>query len=128
MSGSDFDNARMRKTHLKSAVFAAARGGRYLQPGWLLALLTGLAVAQTPTPPQPTADPSAQITQLRYESALGDYRAYVDAPLRSWPEANAHVQQIGGWRAYAKEAQADEPGKERPAADPHSGHHGGGKP
>ncbi len=109
-------------------MFAAARGGRYLQLGWLLALVTGLAAAQTPTPLQPTADPAARITQLRYESALGDYRPYADAPLRSWPEANAQVQQIGGWRAYAKEGQADEPANDRPAADPHSGHHGGAKP
>lgn len=133
MSGGDFDNAWMRKTYLKSGVFAAALRRLRRHFGWLLALHTGIAVAQTPTLPRPVADRATQITQLRYESALSNYRPYADEPLQSWRDANATVGQIGGWRAYAKEAQAkeaqaEEPGKERPAADPHSGHHGGAKP
>jgi hypothetical protein len=40
---------------------------------------------------------------LAYVSVLGQYQAYAEQKVTSWPQANATVQGIGGWRAYAKE-------------------------
>jgi hypothetical protein len=46
------------------------------------------------------------------DSVFATYQGYIDAPIVSWPQANAEVQAIGGWRAYAKEvyrARASKP-------------------
>ena len=42
---------------------------------------------------------------LGYQSVFVRYQAYRDEKLGSWREANDTVERIGGWRAYAKEAQ-----------------------
>ncbi|WP_423454557.1 hypothetical protein [Ottowia sp. VDI28] len=99
---------------------------------WLVLAMAGLAgwaVAQPPTE-KPASEPVLR-TQLQYTSPIGTYQAYKDQPVQSWREANDRVGQIGGWRAYAKEAQtgkAAEPATNTPSSDPHAGHHGGGKP
>ncbi len=82
-------------------------------------LLLPLVWAQSPPPsPQtetwPTAAvganaadaSSAQSAAWRYVSAFAQYQPYAEQAIASWPEANATVQRIGGWRAYAKESQA----------------------
>ena len=67
---------------------------------------------------------------LSYRSALEGYQPFADEELRPWKDSNATVQQIGGWRAYAKEA-GEPTGKNIPAlaapvaAQPHADH---GKP
>lgn len=43
---------------------------------------------------------------LHYVSVLEKYEAYAEQAPTPWPQANATVQRIGGWRAYAKEAAA----------------------
>lgn len=44
-----------------------------------------------------------------YSSVFARYRGYQDEAVTSWPEANAIVGRIGGWRFYAKEvAQPDQ--------------------
>ena len=50
---------------------------------------------------------SAQ-TIVSYTSAVADYQPFVDEKITSWKAANDKVGQIGGWRAYAKEAQQPE--------------------
>lgn len=40
-----------------------------------------------------------------YRSAFEGYRAFQDAEVAPWRESNDTVGRIGGWRAYAKEAQ-----------------------
>ena len=50
--------------------------------------------------------PTAQGGAWRYVSVLGQYQPYAEQALASWPDANATVQRIGGWRAYAREIQA----------------------
>lgn len=50
---------------------------------------------------------SAQ-TIVGYASPIADYQAFVDEKITSWKAANDKVGQIGGWRAYAKEAQQPE--------------------
>ena len=53
-------------------------------------LLSGASVAQT---------------VVSYTSPIADYQPFVDEKVSSWRAANDKVGQIGGWRAYAKEAQ-----------------------
>jgi len=50
---------------------------------------------------------SAQ-TIVSYTSPVADYQPFVDEKITSWKAANDKVGQIGGWRAYAKEAQQPE--------------------
>ncbi len=62
-----------------------------------------------------------------YRSAFEGYRRFTDAEQISWKEANATVETIGGWRAYAKEAhEPQSPASPKPApaasAVPHAGH------
>jgi hypothetical protein len=62
-----------------------------------------------------------------YRSAFTGYRGFGDLPVVSWREANDRVREIGGWKAYAREAQS--PASEPPAAsgasagNPHAKHH-----
>jgi hypothetical protein len=44
-------------------------------------------------------------TIVTYKSPIEDYKAFVDEKVTSWKAANDKVGQIGGWRAYAKEAR-----------------------
>jgi hypothetical protein len=53
-------------------------------------VFSGLAIAQT---------------SISYTSPIADYKTFVDEKVTSWKAANDKVGQIGGWRAYAKEAQ-----------------------
>jgi hypothetical protein len=56
----------------------------------VVCLLSSFAVAQT---------------TVSYASPIADYLPFVDEKVTSWKAANDKVGQIGGWRAYAKEAQ-----------------------
>ena len=49
--------------------------------------------------PQPQAQPPA------YSSAFEGYQPYTEQPVAPWRAANDNVGRIGGWRAYAREAQ-----------------------
>ena len=100
-------------------------------PGILLS--AGMAMAQTAADATQPSLPS----KLQYVSPLRAYKAYADQPVESWREANDRVGRIGGWRAYAKEAQTGVSAKDAPqeparppssAADPHAGHHQEAKP
>ena len=79
----------------------------------------------SPTPGQPA-----------YRSAFQGYQPFDEGKLLPWKESNDSVGKIGGWRAYAREAQQDKPQEASapaaaapvpaPAASaPHAGH---GKP
>lgn len=90
-----------------------------LPAGWLacLTLLAAVGV-DAQTVPQATAAPGP------YRSALDDYRPFNDEKIQPWKESNETVGRIGGWKAYAQEAQGTSPDKPlQPAvADPHAGH------
>ncbi|MFA6903253.1 MAG: hypothetical protein WC236_09235 [Gallionellaceae bacterium] len=75
---------------------------------------------------------------LPYQSVFGAYQFYQEQPVSSWREVNDEVEKIGGWRAYAREASANEGStseadqvkvKDRtealPAEKTHSNLHGG---
>lgn len=45
---------------------------------------------------------------FEYSSVFSAYSSFNDQAIASWQKSNQIVQQIGGWRAYAKEASAPE--------------------
>jgi hypothetical protein len=76
------------------------------------------AVAGAPSP----LDASAAVVPFVHESAFVNYRRHVETSPRDWKATNDTVGRIGGWRAYAREA--NEPAA-APAAGPgHQGGHG----
>lgn len=50
-------------------------------------------------------DANASVPRSIYRSSLADYRGFSEEKLRPWKQTNDTVGRIGGWRAYAKEAQ-----------------------
>ncbi|PUE58551.1 hypothetical protein B9Z44_02405 [Limnohabitans curvus] len=96
---------------------------------WSLALLATISSAQTGAVSTAEAGRGPLPTNLHYQSAISGYKSYSDQKVLSWREANDRVGQIGGWRAYAKEASLDEIKNMAPVStDSHSGHHEEGKP
>ena len=65
--------------------------------------------------PDPS-DPLAVVPATTYASPLVRFRFAGEIKLGSWQEANATVTRIGGWRAYAREAQAPAAPASVPAA------------
>lgn len=63
-------------------------------------LCTGLASAQTASPAT-VSTPAA----TGFRSAFEGYQPYTEEKTQAWKEANDTAGRIGGWRAYAKEAQ-----------------------
>lgn len=47
----------------------------------------------------------AQPAPQAYSSAFEDYRPFTEEKVAPWRESNDAVRDIGGWRAYAREAQ-----------------------
>ncbi|MBL8339901.1 MAG: hypothetical protein JNL30_00415 [Rubrivivax sp.] len=71
--------------------------------------------------PARAADPldaRAAVPPATHKSSLAAYRRYADQPVGSWREINETVNRVGGWRAYAREAQGD---AAQPAAPPPPG-------
>jgi hypothetical protein len=89
------------------------------------ALAACACVALTPVLAQPAPDPldpKAPVRAAVYESTFARTRP-ADTPPLPWRDANARVERIGGWRAYAREAASPPPaaGASSPA------HHHGAK-
>lgn len=78
-----------------------------------LALLAGSlwlapAGAQPALPTSPAAPAvAADTVPLPYRSAFEGYQHYSDEKIADWKQANDTTGQIGGWRAYAREASQD---------------------
>ncbi len=89
-----------------------------------LAALACTATAQTPPsagskpPPPNPLDARASVPAVVYTSALARYRRTADDAAIPWREANDTVARIGGWRAYAREAQQPEFAPSAPLARP----------
>ena len=97
---------------------------------WLVPIfsLSGIAAAQTPARP-PAAPEVAKTAALPYRSAFEGYKPYTDDKLLNWKEVNDATAQIGGWRAYAKEArQADDKAPTYDMSQMPEPKTGGGKP
>jgi len=86
----------------------------------LLPCAAAWAQATTAAPSRPDpADAKAATPALQHRSAFAGYRRLgAESPSLAWREANDTVERIGGWRAYAREAQAPAPAA--PASSPKS--------
>lgn len=67
----------------------------------------GLAVTAALAAPAAGAQPAAPASTPApsFRSALEGYQAFSDQQVAPWREMNDTVGRIGGWRAYAREAQ-----------------------
>jgi hypothetical protein len=83
-------------------------------------LLVAVSLAHAQGAPGGTgrADPldaEAPVPAVTYASPLADYRRLGEDTRIPWREANETVHRIGGWKAYAREAQQPEPAASAPA-------------
>jgi hypothetical protein len=87
---------------------------------WLAALLAWQTAAAQPAPAaaQAAPKPPASGVDWHYASPITGYQGYRNTPIDAWSASNQTVKEIGGWRAYAKEAAADKPQTSAPAAQP----------
>ena len=99
--------------------------------GAMAALGTLPATAQVDTTPLTTRAAPSSSSQLpnaalSYRSAFEGYLTFRDEKPLPWKDTNNTVEQIGGWRAYAKEAPEPKPNAPQAQAtehpDPHAGH------
>lgn len=74
-----------------------------------LLLLLGLSVARAQTQAENPATAPDLPTQLHYQSVLPSGARSSDPEPRGWVAANARVDAIGGWRAYAREVMTGVP-------------------
>lgn len=99
----------------------------------IAAAMASLAVAASPAAAQGAAASAAAAGSAakgndapgagRYRSAFAGFRAFAEQPVGSWRQANEVVSDVGGWRAYAREAQGI--GAPDSAAAHGAGGHGG---
>jgi hypothetical protein len=83
--------------------------------------------AQAAADRSPRPDPldaQARVPAVGHVSSLAGYRPLGDEARVSWKDANETVNRIGGWRAYARQAQPAAPGSSAPKPAPAQGHHG----
>lgn len=73
----------------------------------LLAMLGAVVAAEAGAQAQnkpPANAPAAAATSPAWRSAFDGYQPFSEERTLSWRQANDTVQDIGGWRAYAREA------------------------
>ena len=70
----------------------------------LAGVALGLLVAGA-TYAQPSATAPTPAKSMVNPPAFESYKPYADVPVGNWKAANDTAAQIGGWRAYAKQAQ-----------------------
>ena len=71
------------------------------------AVLWGNVALAQPTPP--VAPPTTEAAFAGFKSVLDGYKPYTEEKTVNWKAANDTTVQIGGWRAYAKEAAQTSP-------------------
>ena len=80
-------------------------------------LWASVAIAQ-PAPTPPVAPPMAEGVPDGFKSVLDGYKPYTEEKTVNWKAANDTTAQIGGWRAYAKEAAQTSPAQNPAPTDP----------
>jgi high-affinity Fe2+/Pb2+ permease len=77
------------------------------------------------------------VQELEYKSAFEGYQSYSDSEIQNWPDMIKRVQEIGGWRVYAREPYEEKnqdkvknkektkPAASNDAATPKAHSHGG---
>jgi len=89
-----------------------------------IASLCALACAAQAQPAQSARpdplDAAASVPAMRHESALRTYKPSGETKPVRWQDANATVERIGGWRAYARDgaASASAPAASEPGVSP----------
>jgi hypothetical protein len=117
---------------IAAALLAAATLSFVVRPAWAQAgdapAVTSTSATRAPAVRDPL-DPRAAVPPLHHRSALAAYRAVQDSKPTAWREANDTTARVGGWRAYARQAQASDgaslpamPAAATPAG--HGPHHG----
>lgn len=89
-----------------------------MTPTRIAVVMACFAIAALPAGAQTVADQPAAASRAAaakasdaassastYRSAFEGFRRFADQPVGSWREANDTVGRVGGWRAYAREAQ-----------------------
>jgi hypothetical protein len=120
---------------LVSILFSIHRGSPPCNRVAFVALVSLLGLSSTAyAQPAPAAAPSVKPATAQapaFRSAFEGYQPYTDDGAPEWKKANDAVGQIGGWRAYAREAQGNRAsgtkGEEKnpdqgAQTDPHAGH------
>jgi hypothetical protein len=99
----------MFRTVFTAAALAACAGTTGAQP----------SIATAPAPANPL-DARAEVPTARLPSPLENYRRHTGVEIQpgTWRAANDNVNRIGGWRTYAREAQATAPGAAAANAGP----------
>lgn len=100
-------------------LIAPPRLATFAVPAVLAAALSASAAFAQPVPTSAPASVVNQAAPLGFSSAMEGYKPYTDDAVTNWKAANDSVAQIGGWRAYAKEAAAA-PEAAMPASKPAS--------
>ena len=87
---------------------------RWLWPAALFIASHAAQAQPAAQPPKPDPlDAQAAVPALVHRSSLARYRRLGDDKPTPWREANDTVTRIGGWRAYAREAQQPDPAPAR---------------
>lgn len=89
----------------------------------LITLLQSITVSWAQGSISMTPPPVTAIETLNYLSVFKNYQPYSEEEVTSWQKANATVEKIGGWKAYAKEAAKPDklPEKEGASTTRHEG-------
>lgn len=98
---------------------APPRLATFTVPAVLAAALWSTGALAQPAPSPNPAPPLSEAASTGFKSVMEGYQPYTDEVTANWKAANDTVAQIGGWRAYAKEAAA-EPAAAAPASKPAS--------
>jgi hypothetical protein len=70
-----------------------------------LFLCSSFTLANEPNQP---IDASVRVPSQPYQSPLKAYQPSAPAALGSWRKANDVVREVGGWKVYLREAQAED--------------------
>jgi hypothetical protein len=76
------------------------------------------ATAQTAGRKPDPLDAGASVPAVVFESSFSRYRRTAELKSTAWRESNDTAARIGGWRAYAREAQQPGPARAAPPALP----------
>lgn len=77
----------------------------------------GVNASRGPTRPDP-GEASAPVPPVVHRSAFTGYRPQRATPSRDWKASNDDVGRIGGWKAYAREANEAPESSPAPTAAP----------
>ena len=73
---------------------------------WLAPGLHAQTAASAPPSRHSPLQADAPVPPLRHTSPFARYKAHTEVEVGDWRQANDLTAQIGGWRAYAREAHA----------------------